>query len=139
MKKITASLLIATSALVASPAVLAATTDNAAKTVNVQFKRGASSANYYGKVNGYKYHDYTFRARKGQKLKVGLSGGNVEPYLFHSKLSDSVNVGKNSPEVDANGAYVLPYDGTYTLRINQPRASARDGKTQQYWLSIAIR
>ena len=139
MKKITASLLIATSALVASPAVLAATTDNAAKTVNVQFKRGASSANYYGKVNGYKYHDYTFRANKGQKLKIKLTGGNVEPYLFHSKLSDSVNLGEHSPELDASGAYVLPYNGTYTLRISQPRASARNGKTQQYWLMIGIR
>ncbi|WP_230655851.1 hypothetical protein [Psychrobacter sp. I-STPA10] len=138
MKKLTASLLIAASTLVASPAVLAATADNAAKTVNVQFKRGTSSAHYTGKVNGYKYHDYTFRARKGQKLQVKLSGGNVEPYLFHSKLSDSVNVGVNSPEL-TNGVYVLPYDGTYTLRINQPRASARDGKTQQYWLMIGIR
>lgn len=139
MKKLTASLLIATSALVASPAVLAATTDSAAKTVNVQFKRGTSSAHYTGKVTGYKYHEYKFRARKGQKLTIKLTGGNVDPYLFHSKLSDSVNVGANSPELDSSGAYVLPYDGTYTLRITQPRASARNGKTQQYWLMVGIR
>ena len=138
MKKLTASIVIATSALVASPVVLAAT-NNAEKTVNVQFQRGASSANYEGKLTGYKYHDYKFRARKGQKLTVGLTGGNVEPYLFHRNLSDSVNVDKNSPEVDANGAYVLPYSGRYTLRISQPRAFARDGKTQQYGLKIAIR
>ncbi|WP_227429744.1 hypothetical protein [Psychrobacter sp. I-STPA6b] len=139
MKKLSASVLVAVATLVASPVVLANAPSSASKTVNVQFQRGASSANYTGSVTGYNYNEYTFRARKGQKLKVDLAGGNVTPYLRHRRLSNTVNIGENSPALDATGAYVLPYNGVYTIRITQPRASARDGRTQQYSLKIAIR
>ena len=53
-----------------SPTVMAASSDAVAKTVDVQFKKGASSANYYGKLKGSKYDSYTFYAKKNQKLSV---------------------------------------------------------------------
>lgn len=82
---------------------------NTAKTVNVKFAKVANAANCPGKLEGSKYDSNTFYAKKGQKLTVKLSEGNVEPYLFNSKLSDSVNLGQYSPELDSNGAYTLPY------------------------------
>ena len=146
MKKFAVASLIAAATIVASPVVMAASNNassnassNAAKTVSVKFAKGASSANYSGKIKGNKYDSYNFYAKKGQKLNVTLSGGNVEPYLFNKKLSESVNVGQYSPEVDSNGAYTLPYSGQYELRILQPRSQANQGKSPKYWLKITIR
>ena len=62
MKNLTAAILIALPVLMVSPTVMAASSDAVAKTVDVQFKKGASSANYYGKLKGSKYDSYTFYA-----------------------------------------------------------------------------
>ncbi|MGP5212020.1 PPC domain-containing protein [Psychrobacter alimentarius] len=112
--------------------------DAVAKTVDVQFKKGASSANYYGKLKGSKYDSYTFYAKKNQKLSVKTTGGNVDSYLFNKNLSDSVNVGEYSSELDNQGYYKLPYSGKYELRILQPRSQASKGKTPPYWLELSI-
>ena len=45
MKNLTAAILIALPVLMVSPTVMAASSDAVAKTVDVQFKKGASSAN----------------------------------------------------------------------------------------------
>ena len=108
------------------------------QTTNVQFKKGASGATYSGKVTGYHYHDYTFYAKKGQRLHPHLVG-NVTPYLFSPKLSDSINLDRYSPDLDRNGDYILPYTGKYTIRIGQERAFARRGNTANYTLQIAIK
>lgn len=47
MKNLTAAILIALPALMISPTVMAGSSDLVAKTVDVQFKKGANSANYY--------------------------------------------------------------------------------------------
>ena len=117
---------------------MAASSDAVAKTVDVQFKKGTSSANYYGKIKGNNYDSYTFYAKKNQKLSVKIAGGNVDPYLFHKNLADSVNVGEYAPEVDDQGYYTLPYSGKYELRILQPRSQASRGKTPAYWLEVSI-
>jgi hypothetical protein len=138
MKNLTAAILIALPVLMVSPTVMAASSDAVAKTVNVQFKKGASSANYYGKLKGSKYDSYTFYAKKNQKLSVKTTGGNVDSYLFNKNLSDSVNVGEYSSELDNQGYYTLPYSGKYELRILQPRSQASKGKTPPYWLEVSI-
>ncbi|OLF34673.1 hypothetical protein [Psychrobacter sp. Rd 27.2] len=100
MKNLTTSILLALPILVVSPTVMAASasasasSDAVAKAVDVQFKKGASSANYYGKLKGNKYDSYTFYAKKNQKLSVKIAGGNVDTYLFHKNLANSVNVGE---------------------------------------------
>lgn len=145
MIKFPIAAMLSLSAITFVPMTTIAATTNAStqsatgKTVNVKFAKGASSANYFGKIKGTKYDTYKFIAKKGQKLKVKTSGGNVDTYLFHKSLADSVNVSKYSPEVDKNGAYTLPYSGTYELRVLQPRSQANQGKTPKYWLEIAIR
>ena len=150
MKKLTTVAVIALSAIMASPMVMACeehdnghTTHQAAsntgKTVTVKFAKGASAANYSGQIKGTKYDTYTFTAKKGQKLKVKATGGNVDTYLFGAHIADSVNVGQYSPALDNNGAYTLPATGTYQLRVLQPRSQANQGKQPKYNLQIAIR
>ena len=138
MKNLTAAILIGLSVLIVSPTVMAASSDSVVKTVDVQFKKGASSANYYGKLKGYKYDSYIFYAKKNQKLSVKITGGEVDSYLFHKNLADSVNVGEYAPEADDQGYYTLPYSGKYELRILQPRSQASRGKTPVYWLEVTI-
>ncbi|MGP4120735.1 pre-peptidase C-terminal domain-containing protein [Psychrobacter aquimaris] len=142
MKNLTTSILLALPILVVSPTVMAASAsasaDAVAKAVDVQFKKGASSANYYGKLKGNKYDSYTFYAKKNQKLSVKIAGGNVDTYLFHKNLANSVNVGEYAPEVDDKGYYTLPYSGEYELRVLQPRSQASRGKKPVYWLEISI-
>jgi len=83
-----------------SPAVLANDNNDIRKAVVVKFAKKAYSANYYGRIDGYKYDSYKFYAKKGQKLKVTLTGGNVETYLWGNQLKDSINLGEYSPELD---------------------------------------
>ena len=138
MKNLTAAILIALPVLMVSPTLMAASSDAVAKTVDVQFKKGASSANYYGKLKGSKYDSYTFYAKKNQKLSVKTTGGNVDSYLFNKNLSDSVNVGEYSSELDNRGYCTRPYSGKYELRLLQPRSQATKGKTPPYWLELSI-
>ena len=74
-----------------SPAVLANDNNDIRKTVVVKFAKKAYSASYYGRIDGYKYDSYKFYAKKGQKLKLRLTGGNVETYLWGNQLKDSIN------------------------------------------------
>lgn len=122
-----------------SPAVLANDNNDIRKTVVVKFAKKAYSANYYGRLDGYKYDSYKFYAKKGQKLKVTLTGGNVETYLWGNQLKDSINLGEYSPELDDNGIYILPASGEYEIRVLQPRSKARKDKKPQYWMSINIK
>lgn len=124
--------------LTAAPVALAKNNGN--KLVNVQFKKGSYSASYKGQVKGYNYNEYQFRAKAGQKLKVSLTGaGNLDALLVNNKLSDNIDLGTGSPDLNADGSYKLPYSGTYKVRVLQPRAGARNGKVQNYNLTISIR
>ena len=108
------------------------------KPVEVNFAKGKNSSSYSGQISGNQYYLYHFIAKKGQRLKVKIDGGNVDAYLFHDRLRDSVYMGKYSPELDAEESYTLPYSGEYELRILQPRSQARLGKTPKYYLQISI-
>ena len=102
-KKLLAGACMALTLSMLSPAVLANDNNDIRKTVVVKFAKKAYSANYYGRIDGYKYDSYKFYAKKGQKLKVKLTGGNVEAYLWGNQLKDSINLGEYSPELDDNG------------------------------------
>ena len=49
-----------------SPAVLANDNNDIRKTVVVKFAKKADPANYYGRLDGYKYDSYKFYAKKGK-------------------------------------------------------------------------
>lgn len=136
MKQLMTAALIA-GLTITSTATMAAA-DKPAKAVAVKFKAGASGATYHGKIKGYGYDQYSFYAKKGQRLKV-VTTGNVDSYLFNNRLADSVNLGEYSSDLDSHGDYILPYTGTYQVRVMQTRNAARKGKTPNYTLQLTIR
>lgn len=136
MKQLMTAALIA-GLTITSTASMAAV-DKPAKAVAVKFKAGASGATYHGKIKGYGYDQYSFYAKKGQRLKA-VTTGNVDSYLFNNRLADSVNLGEYSSDLDSHGDYILPYTGTYQVRVMQTRNAARKGKTPNYTLQLTIR
>lgn len=136
MKQLMTAALIA-GLTISSTATIAAA-DKPAKAVAVKFKAGASGATYHGKIKGYGYDQYSFYAKKGQRLKA-ITTGNVDSYLFNNRLADSVNLGEYSSHLDSHGDYILPYTGTYQVRVMQTRNAARKGKTPNYTLQLTIR
>lgn len=136
MKQLMTAALIA-GLTISSTATIAAA-DKPAKAVAVKFKAGASGATYHGKIKGYGYDQYSFYAKKGQRLKA-ITTGNVDSYLFNNRLADSVNLGEYSSDLDSHGDYILPYTGTYQVRVMQTRNAARKGKTPNYTLQLTIR
>ena len=136
MKKFVTAALMATLAITTTASMAAV--DKPSKAVAVKFKAGASCATYNGKIKGYGYDQYSFYAKKGQALKV-VTTGNVDSYLFHNRLADSVNLGEYSSDLDSNGDYILPYTGTYQVKVMQTRNDARKGKAPSYTLQLTIR
>lgn len=63
-------------------ALLTSTSFAAGKNVNVEFRKGHSSAQYSGEIKGYDYDTYTFYAKKGQKVHVSISNEGADTYLF---------------------------------------------------------
>ena len=67
--KLLAGALIALTLTIVSPVVLANDNNDIRKTIVVKFAKKAHPANYYGRIDGYKYDSYKFYAKKGQKVK----------------------------------------------------------------------
>ncbi|MBE2895369.1 inhibitor of g-type lysozyme [Pasteurellaceae bacterium HPA106] len=96
--------------------------------VNVHFKKGAYAATYKGVIKGSQYNSYFFKAQKGQKLTVTVNTKeNAEAVLYGY---DNFMEGE---------AYTLPKSGKYEVRVLQPRAMARRGKTSHYNVTINIK
>ena len=110
-------------------ALLTSTSFAAGKNVNVEFRKGHSSAQYSGEIKGYDYDTYTFYAKKGQKVHVSIS----------NEGADSVDLSRYSPELDSHGQYSLPASGKYELRVLQTRNDARKNKTKKYNVDIQIK
>ena len=106
--------MIALTLTIVSPVVLANDNNDIRKTIVVKFAKKAYSANYYGRIDGYKYDSYKFYAIK------------------NTEINDKV-------ELDDNGIYILPASGEYEIRVLQPRSQARKDKKPQYWMSIDIK
>lgn len=114
-----------------------ASANTMAKTVPVKFKSGASGATYSGKIKGYNTDSYTFFAKKGQVLTPKVTG-NVIVYLNQKSLANGIDLTDYSGDL-TNGSYTLPTTGTYTVKVGQMRAMARQGKTPNYTLQLTIR
>ena len=63
-------------------ALLTSTASAAGKDVNVEFRKGHSSAQYSGEIKGYDYDTYNFYAKKGQKVHVSISNEGADIVLF---------------------------------------------------------
>ncbi len=77
-------------------ALLTSTSFAAGKNVNVEFRKGHSSAQYSGEIKGYDYDTYTFYAKKGQKVHVSISNEGADTYLFGPGIDDSVDLSRYS-------------------------------------------
>ena len=64
--KLLANAFMALTLTMLSPAVLANDNNDIRKIVVVNFAKKAYSANYYGRIDGYKYDSYKFYAKKGK-------------------------------------------------------------------------
>ena len=73
-------------------ALLTSTSFAAGKNVNVEFRKGHSSAQYSGEIKGYDYDTYTFYAKKGQKVHVSISNEGADTYLLSDREEWGVNV-----------------------------------------------
>lgn len=104
-------------------ALLTSTSFAAGKNVNVEFRKGHSSAQYSGEIKGYDYDTYTFYAKKGQKVHVSISNEGADTYLFGPGIDDSVDLSRYSPELDSHGQYSLPASGKYELRVRKPETT----------------
>ena len=87
-------------------ALLTSTSFAAGKNVNVEFRKGHSSAQYSGEIKGYDYDTYTFYAKKGQKVHVSISNEGADTYLFGPGIDDS-DIPQNSIVTDNTHSLLL--------------------------------
>ncbi|WP_318472914.1 hypothetical protein [Photobacterium leiognathi] len=111
------------------------------KVQDVHFKKGATSAEYTGKVQGYDFNEYVFYAQKGQALKATLDTKSTKLWfiLLNQHIENRVDLSEYSESLTPQGTYILPYSGKYTIRIGQYRAFARRGEHSEYKLKIEIK
>ena len=103
-------------------ALLTSTSFAAGKNVNVEFRKGHSSAQYSGEIKGYDYDTYTFYAKKGQKVHVSISNEGADTYLFGPGIDDSVDLSRYSPELDSHGK-CQPTGTLPVINVNAPLLS----------------
>lgn len=117
---------------------LGSTAYAASKQINVEFPRGQDSAHYSGRIKGYDYDSYVFRANKDQHLRLTLSKETVDAVLFGPGIDDSIDLGKYSSALDNQGRYTLPASGKYEIRVLQSRAEARRHEQKPYRFDLQI-
>ncbi|MFU2078020.1 hypothetical protein [Avibacterium endocarditidis] len=117
------------SALVVSSAVLASVPSYAADcaVTNVKFKKGASSANYSGKIKGWQCRSYAFYAKEGQTLTVNLRAKGAAEAIIYGE-----------DDFAPNTPYILPRTGRYEVRVLQPKAQSIKKLTSSYKMNIKI-
>jgi hypothetical protein len=99
----------------------------------VRFARGASSATFRGRINGYRYVDYIVGARAGQTLRLKLqTTGSAEIVVF-TPSDENIDGGDG---LEYTGE--IQYTGDYKIRVLQPRAFARRNNASNYTLRISI-
>ena len=109
------------------------------KTVQVQFKRGTTSAAYKGVVRGYNTTDYVLRANEGQKLSVKLTSANTALYFNVLDKDTMVALEADQPPREVTEwTGQLPKTGDYVIRVYLIRAEARRGRTANYSLDMSV-
>ncbi len=75
-------------------ALLTSTSFAAGKNVNVEFRKGHSSAQYSGEIKGYDYDTYTFYAKKGQKVHVSISKEGANKQVISSQVDSLIKISR---------------------------------------------
>ena len=119
---------------------LAAAAQPAVPSTAVTFKQGASSAEVKGKLQGSKSEarDYLVRARAGQQMDVEMHTRSTSAYfnVLPPGSEEALYRGEVAGEPRWSG--VLPASGEYRVRVFLNRAAARQNKSADYALRIAV-
>ncbi len=102
----------------------------------IGFAGGATSTTIKGKVQGYHYVDYVFRAGAGQTLSVDLKKSNSQNYF--NLIPPGAEAAMFIGSIGENFKGVLPADGDYTIRVYLMRAAARRHESSRYTLTVAL-
>lgn len=106
-----------------------------AEPLRIEFKRGTTTKTISEVVHGSEQAEYSFEARRGQRLIIKLSSTPLKSACFDLKGPDGVDVGL---EYDCNYDYskTLPATGEYFLTVSRP--STAKG-TARYKMTLTIR
>lgn len=113
-------------------------------TAELQFD-GAKSARVQGRLVGPATHEYTFSARKGQKVALALSSElspwiaiNLLPPTFEAK-SKAAPVYTNFIDGTTRWEGIAPGNGTYTVRLGLLSSQARRVGRVDYELDVNLK
>ncbi len=106
----------------------------------------ASSARVQGRLVGKDKHEYTFDARKGQKVVLAVSS-DLSPWIGIDLLAPVfASTVKNTPKIYTNfidgttrWEGVVPGSGTYTVRLGLLRSQAQKVGRVDYELDVNIK
>ncbi len=101
----------------------------------IEFKRGTNSTTISGVVHGDEQAEYTFSAKKGQRLIIRMTNTPTKSSCFDLKGPEGADVGL---EYNCNWNYskLLPETGEYFLSVG--RTSQGKG-TSRYTMTITIK
>ncbi|WP_230660994.1 hypothetical protein [Psychrobacter sp. I-STPA10] len=96
----------------------------------LQMAKGKYDINRAGAIKGDKYCEYTFYAKKGQKISADIVGSrDLYPMLYS----------ENSQDLSSE-TVTLDKTGEYSIRVLQPAAQARQGNTPKpFYLTVTIK
>lgn len=106
----------------------------------------AKRARVQGRLVGPDKHEYTFDARKGQKVKLSLSS-ELSPWIgmdllapvFAPTVKDSPAVYSNFIDGTTSWEGVAPGNGTYTVRLVLLRSQAKQIGKVDYELDVDLK
>jgi hypothetical protein len=119
-------------------APLPALTQQAPRSVRVQFKPGATSATITGTIKGDETVDYVVGAKQGQSMNVGLAtmhGATYFNILAPGETVVAIFIGSSSGNQYEG---TLPASGDFKIRVYMMRSAARRNEVANYRLEIII-
>lgn len=119
--------------------------DTASKATQLAFDT-AKSARVQGRLVGKDKHEYTFDARKGQKVVLAVSseqspwiGIDLLAPVFASTVKNTPAVYTNFIDGTTRWEGVAPGNGTYTVRLGLLRSQAQKVGRVDYELDVNIK
>lgn len=104
------------------------------------------NARVQGRLVGPATHEYTFNARKGQKVALAVSsdlapwiGINLLPPVFTSTLKNTPAVYNNFIDGTTRWEGVAPGNGTYTVRLGLMNSQAKSVGRVDYELDVNLK
>lgn len=96
----------------------------------LQMAKGRFDINRVGAIKGSSYCEYTFYAKKGQKVSADIVGSSdLYPMLYSDNSQDL-----------SSDTVTLDKTGEHSIRVLQPRNQARQGNTPKpYYLTVTIK